>query len=1032
VAGNATLNVKVLVDAANAAAGLNKTADKFTDFAKKAGAAVAGAFAFDAIKGFVGDAVNAASDLEDAVGSVDAVFKGNAAQIHSWANDTSDSIRLPAAEFEKFAASLGSQLKNAGVPMDQLADKTKALIQLGADLGAQSGAGTAAGVDALKAALKGEYEQLENLNVNITAAQVSTEALALAHGDAALAADPLIRQQAALNLVYKQSGDAQGAAAREASNFAAQQESLNEAWTNFLAKVGGPLLGLFSPLLGAITAVLGPLADMIPIVVGLGEAISGVLLNPVILVGGAFAAWQAIGGIAGILLNLRVALLLAAGAVRTFFVAIGPVGWAILALAAGWEVFSRLMDKGPSQVETATKAIEDLGKAASEGGLTMARTKLFDDAKASGFGAALKAAGLDLQDYVDASSGVPGAQAELQASVNKSIDVLFDQGGAFQAIGADAKAAGIGTLEFLSAVETGDLTGITGRMQAYADEQARLTGNTQTGADIMNRWTEAIAGGQSVASALLNVTSSSAANQETLAKALGLTTEEMNGLKGASQGQIESTLRLAAMAEDLAGSYQKLGVNLQNAANATELNSALDATKGAAEKAGRAMDYVNQQIDQFTGRSASLDDATVDWNSKLRIDPDTTSSVATYVTTVDGAAGVLNDFNTAQLGQTKAGEEAYAQLRDLKGGYDDLNSAAYEAALKTGGTEAAFAALTAQSKTSREQFLTFAQPLRDAGVDVEALADKLGILDLTTLTPKFMEVVSKDENARAALAAFQAAKIDPKTVQITADDELTPAIESAITYVDQLSGESVTIPLGADPTDANAVLAAIIADIGAKHPELGIGANPTPAEGELNGLLQTINGAQGTATIDAQNRPAAGVLGSTVGTINNTTATLGIAANPGEANSTVNQTTGAVQANSAAILKIIGNTAPARNAVEAFISDTNARTASVTVTANTAPFYAAFNALPTSRAVTVTTTQVTVAAPAPAPALARTAFAAPSLARGASASPMLTASGSSGGDVNITVQGAIDPDATARQIQRLLTGRGRRSGGIIL
>jgi hypothetical protein len=35
-------------------------------------------------------------------------------------------------------------------------------------------------------------------------------------------------------------------------------------------------------------------------------------------------------------------------------------------------------------------------------------------------------------------------------------------------------------------------------------------------------------------------------------------------------------------------------------------------------------------------------------------------------------------------------------------------------------------------------------------------------------------------------------------------------------------------------------------------------------------------------------------------------------------------------------------------------------------------------------------------------------------------------------NVNVTVTGAIDPDSTARQIRTLLTGRGRRSGGIAI
>jgi hypothetical protein len=39
---------------------------------------------------------------------------------------------------------------------------------------------------------------------------------------------------------------------------------------------------------------------------------------------------------------------------------------------------------------------------------------------------------------------------------------------------------------------------------------------------------------------------------------------------------------------------------------------------------------------------------------------------------------------------------------------------------------------------------------------------------------------------------------------------------------------------------------------------------------------------------------------------------------------------------------------------------------------------------------------------------------------------------SAGGGISIVVNGALDPDAVARQIESLLRGRGRRTGGVIL
>jgi hypothetical protein len=58
---------------------------------------------------------------------------------------------------------------------------------------------------------------------------------------------------------------------------------------------------------------------------------------------------------------------------------------------------------------------------------------------------------------------------------------------------------------------------------------------------------------------------------------------------------------------------------------------------------------------------------------------------------------------------------------------------------------------------------------------------------------------------------------------------------------------------------------------------------------------------------------------------------------------------------------------------------------------------------------------------------------APSLARSGLLTPATRASGSGGGGgTTIVVNGALDPDAVARQIESILRGRGRRTGGVIL
>jgi len=1039
----ATLNVKVLVDAAQAASGLDAVGDKVEGFGSKL-SKLGGAAAAAGIVAFAAKAVSAASDLQDAMGSVDSVFKSNAAQVHAWASDTTDSIRLPQAEFEAYAASMGSMLKNAGVPMDQLAGKTHELIQLAADLSAQSGQTANVGVEAMKAALKGEYEQLENLNVSITAAQVSTEALRIAQGDAAQAADPLVKQQAALNLIMKQSGDALGAAARESGNFASQQDHLNEVWTNFLAAVGGPLLGVLSSLLGAVSAVLGPLSDMIPVVVELAGVIGDVLLNPVLLVGGAFLAWNAIGGIAGILLNLRVALLLAAGAVRTFFVAVGPVGWAILALAAGWEAF-KAVTGGTDEVDAATESIERLKDAAKQGKLEF-KTAIFDEAQVGGFSDALANAGVDMDTYIDASIGVKDAQAELQGQINKSIATIFEAGGAFQSIGADAKGAGINTLEFLGAVESGNLGDVTSRMQAYADEQARLSGNQQTGVDIMNRWNAATMSGVGTASALLNTTHMSLENQKLYAMSLGVSAEEANKL-GTAEGKVaEEAIRLQAVTEDLAGAHERYGDALKRAAEGTELETTLGKAEDAAAKAEQAMALLNEEIEVFNGRNRGLSDAAFNFGKALAVEPDTLTDVQKLVQLGGDAATAVTDVNDAWLAGSAAGQAAREQLFGIKDAYDQTNKAAFEAALKTGDLDSAVAAMAANSKQGREQFLAWAAPLADMGVDINKLADNLGILDLTELSPKLLEILTKDEDAKAALAAFEAAGIKPKDVVIKADDQATEVLDATVTYIDSITGQPVEITVGANPADANAVLQAILADIAAKHPELGIEGNPTGAVAAVEGVEATAADATAIVDIDgnpvpaeneaegftaekretypvaviANSAPARNALEAFKNDYKGLTLVALINANTAPARNAVESFRGDYNGMSVTAT-ILGNSAPARNAIAAI--ENGSYSATVRILADTSSFYASFNSLPASRGV--------AAAPAAVPQLmTATTFAAPTLQGGTGTSVATRVSAPAG--INITINGALFPDDAARAVEDVLRRRERRTGAVVI
>jgi len=109
----------------------------------KAGmAGIAGAFAAVGIGSFVKDAIQGAGDLEQSVGAISSVFGKSAGDMQKWSRGAAKNVGLTSNEFNELGTLIGSQLKNGGTAMEELAPKTKDLIGMGADLSSMFGGTT--------------------------------------------------------------------------------------------------------------------------------------------------------------------------------------------------------------------------------------------------------------------------------------------------------------------------------------------------------------------------------------------------------------------------------------------------------------------------------------------------------------------------------------------------------------------------------------------------------------------------------------------------------------------------------------------------------------------------------------------------------------------------------------------------------------------------------------------------------------------------------------------------------------------------
>ena len=196
--------------------------------------------------------IQGAGDLEQSVGAIDSVFKQSAGQMNAWAKSSSDAVGLSANEFNELGTLIGSQLKNGGLAMDQLAPKTNELIGLGADMSSMFGGTTREAVEALSSALKGESDPIEAYGVTLSAAKVEAKAAAMGFEKVGGSLTDEGKQAATLALIMDQTKDAHGNFARESDTFAHKQQVMAAKWVDLKAAMGEVFLPVLTKVFGFI------------------------------------------------------------------------------------------------------------------------------------------------------------------------------------------------------------------------------------------------------------------------------------------------------------------------------------------------------------------------------------------------------------------------------------------------------------------------------------------------------------------------------------------------------------------------------------------------------------------------------------------------------------------------------------------------------------------------------------------------------------------------------------------------------------
>ena len=243
---------------AGAASGKKFGGGMLASFKRIAGplAAVAGTAA---IGSFFKSAITGASDLNETVQKAGVIFGDAAGSVEKYAKDASRNILLTTQQAIDASATFGIFGKSAGLTGKDLAGFSTDLTSLASDLSSFSNTTTDEAITAIGAALRGESEPIRKYGVLLDDASLRQEALRQGLiKTTKQALTPQTRVLAAQALIFKQTKDAQGDAARTSAGFANQQRILAKNFQDIKVEVGTALLPAITALTSLISTNLKP------------------------------------------------------------------------------------------------------------------------------------------------------------------------------------------------------------------------------------------------------------------------------------------------------------------------------------------------------------------------------------------------------------------------------------------------------------------------------------------------------------------------------------------------------------------------------------------------------------------------------------------------------------------------------------------------------------------------------------------------------------------------------------------------------
>lgn len=230
--------------------------------AKKAGAALAAAFAVKKLIDFGAQCIELGSDLQEVQNVVDVTFPRMSKQINDFAKNAAVQFGLSETMAKKFTGTFGAMSKAFGFGEKQAYEMATALTGLAGDVASFYNISQDEAYTKLKSVFTGETETLKELGIVMT--QSALDSYALANGYAKVTAKMSEAEKVALRyqFVQDQLTLASGDFVRTADGWANQVRILKLQFDSLKATIGQGLINVLTPVIKVINTIIGKLMSL--------------------------------------------------------------------------------------------------------------------------------------------------------------------------------------------------------------------------------------------------------------------------------------------------------------------------------------------------------------------------------------------------------------------------------------------------------------------------------------------------------------------------------------------------------------------------------------------------------------------------------------------------------------------------------------------------------------------------------------------------------------------------------------------------